>query len=232
MNGAVIHIRRNAVGRVQVGRACAELLLIFPDNRLGGESVIVGVRSRNRRGFSLMPTVHQSHHNAELCVHRQISEIRAVVAVLRYIGIARIEVNAGLHAVDLVRSTAVGHQIFRLGCSRSIGLGRDIPVAVIDDDRHGITAAVVRPIRANIVVAKRGSAVYAFLARPRKGGHGQSRHHHQQAKRRRQDTPAVLLKDIFHWLLNHPFLIFGTKKSLCPFMNRGKCACFAYAKRK
>lgn len=49
-----------------------------------------------------MPAVHQSHHNTELSVSRQVLKIRAVLSAFGHIGITRIEINARLHAVNLV----------------------------------------------------------------------------------------------------------------------------------
>ena len=120
LDRGIVHIRRNAVCTMQVGRTCTELLLIFPDNRLRCISVIVGVCSCYGRRFTLVPAVHQSHHNAELCVGRQVFEIGAVLTAFRGVGVARIEINTRLHAVNLVRSAVIGHQIFSLGVTRTV----------------------------------------------------------------------------------------------------------------
>ncbi len=86
---------------------------------------------------------------------------------------------------------------------------------------HCSLTAVVFAVRADIVIAKRGSTTPAFLTRPRKSGQRQGHYCHQQAKSRRQHTLAVFLKHSFHRLLNRPFLILGIKKSLC-FETEGK----------
>ena len=137
---------------MQVGRACAELLLIFPDNRLGRKRIIICVRACNGRGFSLVPTVHQSHHHAELCFGRQLTEIRAVFAVLGYIAVSRIKVNTRLYAVNLVRSAAVGHQVFTLGVACADCSYRGVAVAVVHDERIRGFAAIVSSVRADIVI--------------------------------------------------------------------------------
>ena len=215
LQGIVVGVRINPVCAVQVGWACAELLLVFPDNRLGRKSVIICVCACNGRGFALTPAVHQSHHNTELSVSRQVLKIRAVLAAFRHIGIARVEINARLYAVNLMRPAIICHQIFPF-CSSSVRRPyRNIAVAVINNERIRGFAAVILAVRADIVIAKGRCAAFTFLARPRKGGHRQSCHHHQQAESRRQDTPAFLCKLRFHRLLNRPFLILGIKKSLC-----------------
>ena len=87
---------------MQVRGACAELLLILPDDGLGGIGIVVRICPRHGRGFSLMPSVHQSHHDAELCIGGQVAEIGAVVAVLGRIAVARGIADARFHAVDLM----------------------------------------------------------------------------------------------------------------------------------
>ena len=101
-----------------------------------------------------MPTVHQSHHHAELCFGRQLTEIRAVFAVLGYIAVSRIKVNTRLYAVNLVRSAAVGHQVFTLGVACADCSYRGVAVAVVHDERIRGFAAVVSSVRADIVVPK------------------------------------------------------------------------------
>ncbi len=49
-----------------------------------------------------MPSVHQSHHDAELCISGQVAEVRAVVPVLGRIAVARGIADARFHAVDLM----------------------------------------------------------------------------------------------------------------------------------
>ena len=137
---------------MQVGRACAELLLIFPDNRLGRKRIIICVRTRNGRGFSLVPTVHQSHHHAELRFGRQLAKIGAIFAVLGYIAVSRIKVNARLYAVNLVRSAAVGHKVFALGVACADCSYRGVAVAVVHDERIRGFTAIVSSVRADIVV--------------------------------------------------------------------------------
>ena len=65
-----------------------------------------------------MPSVHQSHHNAELCIGGQVAEIGAVVAVLGHIAVACAEIYARLNTVDLVCAVPVIHQILSFGVSR------------------------------------------------------------------------------------------------------------------
>ena len=213
--GIVVGVPVNPVCTLAVCRACAELLLIFPDNRLGRKSVIICVCACNGRGFTLVPAVHQSHHNTELSVSRQVLKIRAVLSAFGHIGITRIEINARLHAVNLMRPAIIRHQIFPFRSSSVRRPYRNIAVAVINNERIRGFAAVILAVRADIIISKGRCAAFTFLARPRKGGHRQSCYHHQQAESRRQDTPAFLCKFRFHRLLNRPFLIFGIKKSLC-----------------
>ena len=158
-----------------------------------------------------MPAIHQSHHNTELSVSRQVLKIRAVLSAFGHIGIARVEINARLHAVNLMRPAIICHQIFPFRIASVRRPYRNIAVAVINNERIWGFASVILAVRADIVIAKGRCAAFTFLARPRKGGHRQSCYHHQQAESRRQDTPAFLCKLSFHRLLNRPFLILGIK---------------------
>ena len=158
-----------------------------------------------------MPAIHQSHHNTELSVSRQVLKIRAVLSAFGHIGIARVEINARLHAVDLMCSAIICHQIFSLGVTCVNALHGNVAFTVINDKGIGRFASVILAVRADIVIAKGRCAAFTFLARPRKGRHRQSCYHHQQAESRRQDTPAFLCKLSFHRLLNRPFLILGIK---------------------
>ena len=99
-----------------------------------------------------MPTVHQSHHYAELRFGRQFAKIGAVFAVLGYIAVPRIKVNARLYAVNLVRSAAVSHQVFALGVACADCSYRSVAVAVVHDERIRGFAAIVFSVRADIVV--------------------------------------------------------------------------------
>lgn len=158
-----------------------------------------------------MPAVHQSHHNTKLSVSRQVLKIRAVLSVFRHIGITRVEINARLHAVNLMCSAIICQQIFLPGVTCVNALHGDISFIVIYDNRIGCFASVILAVRADKVIAKGRCAAFTFLARPRKDRHRQSCYHHQQAESRRQDAPAFLCKLSFHRLLNRPFLIFGIK---------------------
>ena len=99
-----------------------------------------------------MPTIHQSHHYAELRFGGQFAKIRAVLAVLGYIAVSRIKVNTRLHAVNLVRSAAVGHKIFALGVACADCSYRGVAVAVVYDERIRGFAAIVSSVRADIVI--------------------------------------------------------------------------------
>lgn len=149
--------------------------------------------------------------NTELSVSRQVLKIRAVLSAFGHIGIARVEINARLHAVNLMCSAIICHQIFSLGVTCVNALHGNVAFTVINDKGIGRFASVILAVRADIVIAKGRCAAFTFLARPRKGRHRQSCYHHQQAESRRQDTPAFLCKLSFHRLLNRPFLILGIK---------------------
>ncbi len=62
-----------------------------------------------------MPSVHQSHHDAELCIGGQVAKIRTVVTVLGHIAVASAEDNARFHAIDLMRAVSLIQQVFPLG---------------------------------------------------------------------------------------------------------------------
>ena len=138
-----------------------------------------------------MPSVHQSHHDAELCIGGQVAEIGAVVAVLGHIAVARIEIYARLNTVNLVCAVPVIHQILSFGVSRIDCPYGNAAAAVVSNKRVGRFAVIVLAVRADILIAKRGSAALSLLARPCKGTHRQGGDCHQQAEQGGQDTPAA-----------------------------------------
>ncbi len=79
-----------------------------------------------------MPSVHQSHHDAELCISGQVAEIGAVVAVLGHIAVARIEIYARLNTVNLVCAVPVIHQVFTFSIVRAIGFYISASISIID----------------------------------------------------------------------------------------------------
>lgn len=96
--------------------------------------------------FSLLPAVHQSHHNAELCVHRQVFEIGAVLPVLGSIAVACGIADARFHAVDLVRAASVAQQVLSSGVARTDCFCGNAAAFVIDNDRVGRRTVVILPV--------------------------------------------------------------------------------------
>lgn len=83
----------------------------FGDYYVGSD----GEYYRSKSSYSFIVYDSDGNTSVRTIFGRQFAKIGAVFAVLGYIAVPRIKVNARLYAVNLVRSAAVSHQVFALG---------------------------------------------------------------------------------------------------------------------
>ncbi len=111
----------NPIGRCKGRRTCSDLLLILPNDALRCVDEIIHIRSRNGRRRTVVPAVHQRHHNSELRSDGQVLKILAVLTAGGIVGVAVVVGHAGLNAVHVMgRAVAVNHQVLIPGNTAAV----------------------------------------------------------------------------------------------------------------
>lgn len=213
LDGVVVHIRIDAVVGGNGGRTGTELLLILPNDALRSKRKIIIVRSGNGGCHALMITVHQRHHNSELCGNGQVLKILAVLAAGGIVGVAVIIRDAALDTVHMVLiAVAVDHHILILGVAGAVGFHIETAVIVIEDGGGGRLTVEVVAVRAEIFVSVGGGTLRAFLDRPCECARGKHRNDHENGQKCRKQSRALGFKNSIH-LDSHPFILIKKKPS-------------------
>ena len=157
-----------------------------------------------------MPAIHQRHHDSVLCGNGQILKILAVLAAGGIVSVAVVVGHAGLNTVHMMRgAVAVNHQVLI----------------------SGNTAAVIRNIKASVIVIEESVACFAvvvvsaqsrdtYLRRwrytsclPRQTMRMRSwkhRNDHENGKECRKQSHALGFENSIH-LDIHPFILIKKK---------------------
>ena len=206
LDGMIVHVRVDAVVGSNGGRAGTELLLILPNDALRCKRKIIIVRSGNGGCHALVITVHQRHHDSELCGNGQVLKILAVLAAGGIVGVAVIVGYAALNTVNMMLiAGAVDHHILVLGIAGAVGFHIEAAVIVIEDGGSGRLTVEVVAVRAEILISVGGGAFRAFLDRPCECGRGEHRNDHEDGQKCRKQSRALGFENSIH-LDSHPFI--------------------------
>ena len=160
------------------------------------KSCIEGMRKNY--DYILMPSIHQRHHNAELCSHGQVLKILAVFTVQSGVGVAIVVRNSRLDTVHMIIiSVGVNHQVLISGHAAVVW--RDIETTIIVVEK-GVSslAVVVVSIRAEIQISVSGGAFCAFLGRPCECRCGKHSDDHENGKKCRKQSRALGFDNCIH----------------------------------
>lgn len=160
-----------------------------------------------------MITVHQRHHNSELCGNGQVLKILAVLTAGGIVGVAVIIGDAALNTVNMMLiAVAVDHHILILGVAGAVGFHIETAVIVIEDGGGGRLTVEVVAVRAKILVSVGGGTLRAFLDRPCECARGKHRNDHENGQKRREQSRALGFENSIH-LDSHPFILIKKKPS-------------------
>ena len=202
----------NPIGRCKGRRTCSDLLLILPNDALRCVDEIIHIRSRNGRRRTVVPAVHQRHHNSELRSDGQVLKILAVLTAGGIVGVAVVVGHAGLNAVHVMgRAVAVNHQVLIPGNTAAVIRNIEASVIIVEESVASF-AVVVVSVRAEILITVGGGAFRAFLSRPCECGRGEHRNDHENGQKCRKQSRALGFKNSIH-LDSHPFILIKKKPS-------------------
>ena len=194
----------NPIGRCKGRRTCSDLLLILPNDALRCVDEIIHIRSRNGRRRTVVPAVHQRHHNSELRSDGQVLKILAVLTAGGIVGVAVVVGHAGLNAVHVMgRAVAVNHQVLIPGNTAAVIRNIEASVIIVEESVASF-AVVVVSVRAEILITVGGGAFRAFLSRPCECARGKHRNDHENGQKCRKQSRALGFENSIH-LVFHSF---------------------------
>ena len=210
--GGIEQIGFNAICRCKACRTRSDLLLILPDDTLRRVDEIIHIRSCNGRRSSIVPAIHQRHHDSVLCGNGQILKILAVLAAGGIVSVAVVVGHAGLNTVHMMRgAVAVNHQVLISGNTAAVIRNIKASVIVIEES-VACFAVVVVSVRAEILISVGGGTLRAFLGRPCECARGKHRNDHENGKECRKQSHALGFENSIH-LDIHPFILIKKKPS-------------------
>ena len=171
-NHTVILVRRSMAVAVSAVGVAPKLLLVFPENNLRRNFIIVLIDSGNRKGGAGFPAIDRGQGNAALGSGREHIQVIAVGPILRSIGVLGSVVgNPALHTVDRMGHTVrIRQHIMPVGAAAGAGTFLSGSVRIVSKKIGRRRGIIMLPVRAHILIAQPGACFLAHACRKRLGG--------------------------------------------------------------